>query len=107
MNDLLVTSLATLLAAITAYVGGLKREQRRSSSAVSIEQLVSDSVTKHYQQLVREVEQLRAEVAMLTRDVHDRDARIDELIQDKKLAQNLIAGLEQEVAELRQRLGGA
>jgi chromosome segregation ATPase len=106
VNDALVTALTALIAAVAAYVGGLKVEQRRTASSVSVEQLVSAAVTDHYADVLREVATLRAEVAALTRDVHDRDRRIDELEQDKRFYLARISSLESEVAALRDRLGG-
>lgn len=100
----LTIAIAALISGISAWLASNRRAVRRNSNSTQVERLVSDAVTRQYHQLVTEVAALRVQVAALQESVTERDARIDELEADKRLAQSRIEELEREVSELREEL---
>jgi len=100
----LTIAISALLTGVAAWIASNRRSLRRSNNNTQVERLVTDAVTRQYHQLVTEVAALRVEVSALQTNVKERDARIDELEADKRLAQSRIEELEREVSELRDEL---
>lgn len=100
----LTIAIAALISGVSAWLASNRRAVRRTSNTTQVERLVTDAVTRQYHQLVSEVAALRVEVTALRANVIERDARIDELEADKRLAQSRIEELEREVSELRDEL---